>query len=140
MMDIEQKKELIGFREHIGNMYGRKKTELPKGISVCVTDYTAYKEHSKYVDTIPIFINRHIKFRFEKCSIVGKINQEQFLDRDKFDLKQFHKIKADKDVIKIRHNGELGMKLQLDEIMFPYFKRIKKTNILRAMFDEKKDK
>jgi hypothetical protein len=138
---IDEDYALLAWREYKGDFYARKLQDIPEGISVCVIDYNGYLELKDKVNTLPIYINRGIKYRFKNCNSQWDIGYNEFLQRDFVDRVQFDLLVYDKEVIKINHEGINNVFLIIDDIIFPYLKEIdKQKNIedarLKIMYEK----
>ncbi len=126
---IELDNQLIGVREYNGNFYGRKLADIPDGISVGVTDYFGYLALKEKVATLPIFVERGLRNRFEHGEANNKKNHDNFIHRDAEDKIQFDILIKDKDVVKINYTGLNNTFIEIDNIIFPLLGDIKKFNL-----------
>jgi len=128
MIELEKNSDLIGLRKYNNNLYVKRVSEIPKGISVCAIDYNGYLELSKKVKTIPIFLDRKSKYRYKYVKSIMPVNPTDFLERDYYDDLQFSRMKDDSNVLKLRYEGNVTTKLKIDNIMFPLLKYIKQQD------------
>lgn len=129
MIELEKNSDLIGIRKYNNNLYVKRVSEIPDGISVCVIDYNGYQELKNRVKTIPIFLDRKSKYRYRYVKSIMPVNPTDFLERDYYDDIQFSQMKKDSSILKLRYEGNVTTKLKVDNIMFPLLRYLEERKL-----------
>ena len=125
---LKSEKDFIAIRNIENKLYGKLIDDLPENISVCIVDYLGYRDLSKHIETLPIFVERPLCDRFDVCEYRGITNKEDFLFRDKLDSYQFDLVHEDEDVSRITFGDFSDTLIAIDDIIFPYIKNIELSN------------
>ena len=116
----EGQDDLIATREFRGYHYGKRLSEIPDGISVCVIDYEGYKTLSKYVDTLGVFIRRKQQNRYQDVGDCKRLDPENFLEYETENMIQYQNIDDEEMLIRIDYQNWTDIKLEIDDIMELY--------------------
>ena len=121
----EGEDDLIAERHFKGYHYGKRLSQIPEGISVCVIDYNGYKALSKHVDTLGILINRKKMSRYQDVYDCRKLEPGEFLEYEMENIEQYQDIKTNDMLIRIDYENWTDIKLEIDDIMSIYIDDIK---------------
>ena len=119
MLLQEKLGEVICLKTIRGNHFGKMKSHLQDGFSVCIIDYIGYLELSDVFNTVPILIKRSRlkRFTLEDCDVKRPID---FLAYENLNKKQYEFALEDGNVIVLEPTDMVDLKLQVDKILDLY--------------------
>ena len=119
--------DMVALREEKNVIYGKRISDIPEGLSVCVIDYQGYIELSRYVETVGILIVRDRLYRFEDENC-PEMKPNEFMEYEQRLREQYDIAWQNKQVKKVVNQSWEQLKIKIDDVIFEYIPQIEKEN------------
>lgn len=114
--------DLVTIRSFNGDQYGKRFSDIPSELSVCICNYEEYKILSKEVATVGFVINQNLTSRYQLNLQCDRYSPTTFLKYNEDNESTSQAMKDDPHLIHFDGETLTQLKLQFDDYMKPYLK------------------